>query len=55
MTSKKKILVIQKIHKVGMQLLDNNPNYEYEIIDAEEMVAKVDQEVLKKKLKTVML
>ena len=28
MTSKKKILVIQKIHKVGMQLLDNNPNYD---------------------------
>ena len=55
MTSKKKILVIQKIHEVGMQLLDNNPNYEYEIIDAEEMITKVDPELLKKKLKTVML
>ena len=50
MTSKKKILVIQKIHEVGMQLLDNNPNYEYEIIDAEEMITKVDPELLKKKI-----
>tara|TARA_Y100001970_G_scaffold274181_1_gene373556 strand:+ start:1228 stop:2211 length:984 start_codon:yes stop_codon:yes gene_type:complete len=49
-TSKKKILVIQKIHEVGMQLLDNNPNYEYEIIDAEEMITKVDPELLKKKI-----
>ncbi|MDP6784984.1 MAG: hydroxyacid dehydrogenase [Alphaproteobacteria bacterium] len=50
MTSKKKILVVQKIHEVGMQLLNNNPNYEYEIIDAEEMVTKVDPEVFKKKI-----
>ena len=50
MTSKKKILVVQKIHEVGMQLLDNNPNYEYEIIDAEEMVSKVDPEIFKKKI-----
>tara|TARA_B100002052_G_scaffold291130_1_gene310704 strand:- start:924 stop:1199 length:276 start_codon:yes stop_codon:yes gene_type:complete len=30
---KKKILVIQPIHKAGIELLDNNPNFEYEIVE----------------------
>ena len=30
MSSKKKILVIQPVHDLGMELLINNPNFEYE-------------------------
>ncbi len=33
MPDKKKILVIQPIHKAGIELLDNNPNFEYEIVE----------------------
>ena len=30
MSSKKKILVIQPVHELGMKLLINNPNFDYE-------------------------
>ena len=33
MTSKKKILVIQKIHQEGIKLLEHNSSYEFEIFD----------------------
>ena len=41
----KKILVIQPIHKAGIELLKNNKNYEFEVIE------NVDPEYLKKKIK----
>ena len=44
MSSKKKILVIQNIHDAGIQLLKENSNYEFEIID------DIEVEVLKKKI-----
>ena len=44
MSDKKKILVIQNIHKAGIQLLKENSNYEFEIID------DIEVEVLKKKI-----
>ena len=44
MSDKKKILVIQNIHEAGIQLLKENSNYEFEIID------DVKIEVLKKKI-----
>tara|TARA_Y100001960_G_scaffold252249_1_gene269310 strand:- start:182 stop:1147 length:966 start_codon:yes stop_codon:yes gene_type:complete len=43
-SDKKKILVIQNIHKAGIQLLKENSNYEFEIID------DVKIEVLKEKI-----
>ncbi len=33
MIDKKKILIVQPIHKAGIELLDSNPNYEYEIVE----------------------
>lgn len=33
MSNKKNILIIQPIHEVGIKLLENNPNYNYEIIE----------------------
>ena len=33
MSDKKKILIIQPIHKAGIDLKKNNPNYDYEIIE----------------------
>ena len=33
MSDKKKILVVQNIHDAGIQLLKENPNYEFEIIE----------------------
>ena len=42
MSNKKKILVVQKIHEAGMKLIISNPKYEFEIIDVEEMVEKID-------------
>ena len=33
MSDKKKILIIQPIHKAGIDLIKNNPNYDYEIIE----------------------
>ena len=44
MSDKKKILVVQNIHEAGIQLLKENSNYEFEIID------DVKIEVLKKKI-----
>ena len=44
MSDKKKILVIQNIHDAGIQLLKENSNYEFEIID------DIEVEVLKKKI-----
>ena len=33
MTEKKKILVVQPIHHVGIELLKNNNKFEYEILN----------------------
>ena len=41
----KKILVVQPIHKAGIELLENNSNYEFEIIN------NVDNDYLKSKIK----
>ena len=41
----KKILVIQPIHDAGIELLKNNSNYEFEIVE------NVDPEFLKSKIK----
>ena len=41
----KKILVIQPIHEAGIELLKNNPNYEFEVVE------NVDPEFLKSKIK----
>jgi len=32
-SNKKNILIIQPIHEVGIKLLENNPNYNYEVIE----------------------
>ena len=45
MCSKKKILIIQPIHSAGIKLLENNSNYEFEIIE------NIDIEILKSKIK----
>ena len=37
MSDKKKILVIQNIHDAGIQLLKENSNYEFEIIEDAEL------------------
>ncbi len=50
MPDKKKILIVQKIHQAGIELLENNKNFEYEIIDVEEMVQKIEPELFKKKI-----
>ena len=41
----KKILVIQPIHEAGIELLKNNPNYAFEVVE------NVDPEFLKSKIK----
>ena len=33
MSDKKKILIIQPIHKAGIDLIKNDPNYYYEIVE----------------------
>ena len=33
MSDKKKIIIIQPIHEAGIELLKDNPNYEYEILE----------------------
>jgi len=43
-SDKKKILVVQNIHDAGIQLLKENPNYEFEIIE------DANPEVIKKKI-----
>ena len=44
MSDKKKILVVQNIHNDGIQLLKENPNYEFEIIE------DANPEIIKKKI-----
>ena len=44
MSDKKKILVVQNIHDAGIQLLKENPNYEFEIIE------DANPELIKKKI-----
>ena len=39
----KKVLIIQKIHEEGIKLLENKPNYTFEVIDSEEMIEKIDE------------
>ena len=41
----KKILVIQPIHEAGIELIKNNPDYEFEVIE------NTDIEFLKTKIK----
>tara|TARA_B100000427_G_scaffold323855_1_gene327970 strand:+ start:1294 stop:2259 length:966 start_codon:yes stop_codon:yes gene_type:complete len=43
-SDKKKILIVQNIHKAGIELLKNNPNYEFEILE------NADNEILKQKI-----
>ena len=45
MSDKKKILIIQNIHPAGIKLLDNNPNFKYEIIE------EVDLKKIKNEIK----
>ena len=45
MTSKKKILIIQPIHDAGIKLLEDNSDYEFEIVE------NTDNEFLKSKIK----
>ena len=45
MSSKKKILIIQPIHDAGIKLLEDNSNYEFEIVE------NTDNEFLKSKIK----
>ena len=44
MTKKKKILVIEKVHDKGMELIKNNPNFIVDVTD------DVSEENLKKKI-----
>ena len=44
MSDKKKILIIQPIHKAGIDLIKNNTNYDYEIIE------NIDNEDIKQKI-----
>ena len=45
MSSKKKILIIQPIHTAGIKLLEDNSDYEFEIVE------NTDNEFLKAKIK----
>ncbi len=44
MTDKKKILIVQPIHKAGIELLENNSNYDVELIE------NIDDKVIKSKI-----
>ena len=44
MSDKKKILIIQPIHNAGIDLIKNNPNYDYEIIE------NIDDKDIKQKI-----
>ncbi len=44
MISKKKILVVQKIHDEGLKLIENNSNYDFEVIE------NINSEILKEKI-----
>ena len=50
MSNKKKILVVQKIHEEGIKLIENNPDFEFDLIDVEEMVEKIDPILFKQKV-----
>ena len=50
MSNKKKILVVQKIHDEGIKLIENNPDFEFDLIDVEEMVEKIDPILFKQKV-----
>ena len=50
MSDKKKILIVQNIHNAGIKLLEDHPNFEFEILHAEEMVETIDPELFKKKI-----
>ena len=46
MSDKKKILIIQPIHKAGIDLLENHPKFEFEVIeniDSENIVSKISE------------
>ena len=46
MSDKKKILVIQSIHKAGIDLLENHPNFDFEVIenlDTENIISKISE------------
>ena len=45
MSSKKKILIIQKVHEKGMELINNHPNFDVEVTE------DVSVENLKSKIK----
>ena len=45
MSSKKKILIIQPIHTAGIKLLEDNSDYEFEIVE------NTEKEFLKSKIK----
>ena len=51
MPDKKKVLIVQNIHHKGIELLKNRSDFEYEILDSEEMVDKIDPELFKQKIK----
>ena len=44
MSNKKKILIIQNIHEAGIKLLEDNPNFEFELIE------NIDLKFLKEKI-----
>ena len=44
MSNKKKILIIQNIHEAGIKLLEDNPNFEFELIE------NIDSKFLKEKI-----
>ena len=45
MSNKKKILIIQKVHEKGMELINNHPNFDVEVTD------DTSEENLKSKIK----
>ena len=45
MSNKKKILIIQKVHEKGMELINNHPNFDFEVTD------DTSEENLKSKIK----
>ena len=46
MSEKKKILIIQKVHQKGMELIKNHPNFEVDVTD------DTSEENLKAKIKS---
>ena len=50
MSNKKKILIVQNIHSSGIKLLQNHPNFEFEILHSEEMIETIEPNLFKKKI-----